>query len=52
MDKVTDGVYFSFLQCALNVIIGIGRRRKVTQSLKSKKSSTYSKTKVASLNNI
>lgn len=31
------------IQCALNVIIGIGRRRKVTQSLKSKESQSKRK---------
>jgi len=38
------------LMCALNVIIGIGRRRKVTQSLKSKKPSAQSKRKLSKSN--
>lgn len=38
------------LMCALNVIIGIGRRRKVTQSLKSKKPSASNKLKLSKAN--
>ncbi|CAH3041134.1 unnamed protein product, partial [Pocillopora meandrina] len=38
------------LMCALNVIIGIGRRRKVTQSLKSKKTTSGAKKKLGKAN--
>lgn len=36
-------IFVFSIQCALNVIIGIGRRRKVTQSLKSKESQSKRK---------
>ncbi|KAL9974454.1 hypothetical protein ACROYT_G011486 [Oculina patagonica] len=38
------------LMCALNIVLSIGRRRKVTQSLKTKKSSAQSKKKLSKSN--